>query len=95
MDPIAGTGDQCANFNNIQTYAGCGWENLNQLSMWGVIYQEKSGAGFSMEFIGDMHDSRIIPGSHMGPLKAGSRGSTLISSDSTRMVSTRPGAGVN
>ena len=25
--------------------------------MWGVVYQESNGAGFSLEFIGDMHDS--------------------------------------
>ena len=36
----------------IQRYDG-----LNQLSMWGVVYQESNGAGFAMEFIGDMHDS--------------------------------------
>jgi hypothetical protein len=33
------------------------YDNLNQLSMWGVVYQESNGAGFSLEFIGDMHDS--------------------------------------
>jgi hypothetical protein len=33
------------------------FDNLNQLSMWGVVYQESNGAGFSLEFIGDMHDS--------------------------------------
>jgi hypothetical protein len=38
--------------NCIQRY-----DNLNQLSMWGVVYQESNGAGFSLEFIGDMHDS--------------------------------------
>ena len=37
---------------SIQRYDG-----LNQLSMWGVVYQESNGAGFAMEFIGDMHDS--------------------------------------
>ena len=36
----------------IQRYDG-----LNQLSMWGVVYQESNGAGFAMEFVGDMHDS--------------------------------------
>jgi hypothetical protein len=38
--------------NCIQRY-----DNLNQLNMWGVVYQESNGAGFSLEFIGDMHDS--------------------------------------
>jgi hypothetical protein len=33
------------------------FDNLNQLSLWGVVYQESNGAGFSLEFIGDMHDS--------------------------------------
>jgi hypothetical protein len=33
------------------------FDGLNQLSMWGVVYQESNGAGFAMEFIGDMHDS--------------------------------------
>jgi len=39
--------------------AGCihRYDGLNQLSMWGVVYQESNGAGFAMEFIGDMHDS--------------------------------------
>ena len=25
--------------------------------MWGVVYQSSNGAGFALEFIGDMHDS--------------------------------------
>jgi len=33
------------------------FDNLNMLAMWGVVYQESNGAGFSLEFIGDMHDS--------------------------------------
>ncbi len=33
------------------------FDNLNQLAMWGVVYQESNGAGFSLEFIGDMQDS--------------------------------------
>ena len=94
-DSIAGTGDDCHTLTHIQTNEGCGWENLAQLSMWGVIYMESSGAGFSMEFIGDMHDSRITPGRHMGPLKPGSRGSTIKATDTARVVGTRPGAGVN
>ena len=32
-------------------------DNLNQLAMWGVVYQTSNGAGFAMEFVGDMHDS--------------------------------------
>ena len=32
-------------------------DNLNQLAMWGVVYQTANGAGFALEFVGDMHDS--------------------------------------
>ena len=45
---------------SIQRYDG-----LNQLSMWGVVYQESNGAGFAMEFIGDMHDSSGDMGSRV------------------------------
>ncbi|MFQ5483236.1 MAG: hypothetical protein ACE5ER_10815 [Nitrospinaceae bacterium] len=43
--PVAGTGN---------------YDNLNQLSMWGVIFHESNSAGFAMEFIGDMHDSTVL-----------------------------------
>ena len=33
------------------------FDNLAQLSMWGIVYVESSGTGFAMEFIGDMQDS--------------------------------------
>ena len=33
------------------------WDNVSQLSMWGVVYKSSNGAGFALEFIGDMHDS--------------------------------------
>ena len=45
------------------------WDNLNQLTMWGVVYQSSNGAGFAMEFIGDMHDSSS-GGNHATSLKA-------------------------
>lgn len=35
------------------------YNNLNQISIWGVIFAEANSAGFAMEFIGDMHDSTI------------------------------------
>ena len=35
------------------------WDNVAQLSMWGVVYQSSNGAGFALEFIGDMHDSSV------------------------------------
>jgi hypothetical protein len=35
------------------------FENLAQLSVWGIVFIESSGTGFAMEFIGDMADSTI------------------------------------
>ena len=35
------------------------YNNLSQLSFWGVVFVEASGTGFAMEFIGDAHDSTI------------------------------------
>ncbi len=40
------------------------WDNVAQLAMWGVVYQSSNGAGFALEFIGDMHDS--VTGSSPG-----------------------------
>ncbi len=40
--------------NSIRKY-----NNLSQLSFWGVVFVESSGTGFFMEFIGDAHDSTI------------------------------------
>jgi hypothetical protein len=40
--------------NSIKKY-----NNLSQLSFWGVVYNESSGTGFAMEFLGDAHDSTI------------------------------------
>ena len=34
-------------------------DNVSQLAMWGVVYQTSNGAGFALEFIGDMHDSSV------------------------------------
>ena len=47
--PIAAT-----TVNSIRKY-----NNLGQLSFWGVVFIESSGTGFAMEFIGDAHDSTI------------------------------------
>ena len=66
------------------------FENLAQLSMWGVIYVESSGSGFAMEFVGDMQDSRVV--GSIGQLISGTR-SQCAGSGCTQ--STRPGAGVN
>ena len=35
------------------------YENLAQLSIWGIVYIEASGTGFAMEFVGDMADSTV------------------------------------
>ena len=68
--------------NSNKTY-----ENLAQLSMWGIIYVESSGSGFAMEFVGDMQDSKLA--GSIGQTLSGSRGVT----GSTQI--TRPGAGIN
>jgi hypothetical protein len=36
-------------------------DNVSQLAMWGVVYKSSNGAGFALEFVGDMHDSSIMP----------------------------------
>jgi len=40
--------------NSIRKY-----NNLSQLSFWGVVFVESSATGFFMEFIGDAHDSTV------------------------------------
>ena len=40
--------------NNVRKF-----NNLSQLDFWGIIFIESSGTGFSMEFLGDAHDSTI------------------------------------
>ena len=68
------------------------FENLTQLSMWGVIYVESSGSGFAMEFVGDMQDSQIV--GNLGQLISGGCGSALCSTPGTSQTG-RPGGGVN
>ena len=63
------------------------FENLAQLSMWGVVYVEAGGSGFAMEFIGDMQDSLLV--GNLG----GTRGLKQVSGAGLEKV--RPGAGVN
>ena len=77
--------------------AGCGYTNLNQLNMWGIVYSEAAGAGFAMEFIGDMQDSKLLTGLWMGDPKHGNRGRAQDAhlSQGERALSGRPGAGVN
>lgn len=45
-------------------------DNISQLSIWGVVFQESNGAGFALEFIGDMHDSTIGSATNNAKLKA-------------------------
>ena len=33
------------------------FDNVGQLSIWGIVYTQASGSGFAKEFIGDAHDS--------------------------------------
>jgi len=49
------------NMPNRSSWSGTAkkWDNLAQLTMWGIVYVESSGTGFAMEFIGDMQDSTI------------------------------------
>jgi hypothetical protein len=75
------------------------FENLAQLSMWGVIYVESGGSGFAMEFVGDMQDSRIV--GNLGQLISGNCGAALCNTATTKGaagnigVAGRPGAGIN
>jgi len=69
------------------------FENLTQLSMWGVVYVESSGSGFAMEFVGDMQDSRIV--GNIGELKSGGRGNTRSDITTVGDQTGRPGGGVN
>jgi hypothetical protein len=39
--------------------ANSNFDNVGQLSMWGVVFIPSSGTGFAMEFVGDAHDSTI------------------------------------
>jgi hypothetical protein len=47
-------GDYADGGNGLSRY-----DNISQLSMWGVVYQSANGAGFALEFVGDMHDSSV------------------------------------
>jgi hypothetical protein len=88
----------CSTLNDIQTREGCGFENLAQLSMWGIVYSEAAGTGFAMEFIGDMQDSKVQTGPHRADPRLGNRGSTEPFGTDAGVTSTsqvRIGAGVN
>ena len=61
-------------------------DNVSQLSMWGVVYQSANGAGFALEFVGDMHDSNVS--GITTPLEA--TGHTIVVTDNAGV-----GRGVN
>jgi len=98
---VDGYASTCTAYTELESNEGCGYETLNQLNMWGIVYSEAAGTGFAMEFIGDMHDSTIISCLWQGPLKSGSRGigtaaAALIAiARPGASVIKRPGAGVN
>jgi hypothetical protein len=97
----------CATHAEMIDNEGCGYETLNQLNMWGIVYSEAAGTGFAMEFIGDMQDSRIVSGmgstapvsgarGHVGPLNPGGINSGTVNVGvAAHTVQTRAGAGVN
>jgi hypothetical protein len=61
--------------------------NLNQLSMWGVVYQTSNGAGFAMEFVGDMHDSSVAGVGTVFPVEG--------FNDLATGINLTPGRGIN
>jgi hypothetical protein len=50
--------------------ANSNFDNVGQISMWGVVFIPSSGTGFAMEFVGDAHDSTIPFGIAGDSLKA-------------------------
>ena len=68
--------------------------NLAQLSIWGIVFIESGGAGFAMEFIGDMADS-TIGGSvrDVKPVNAAGQGTPVGTSVPANTAP--PGRGIN
>ena len=60
IDPVASNPElafeQCSGLTEL---AGCGYRDVTMLSFWGAVVVEQNTTGFSMEFIGDMHDSAV------------------------------------
>ena len=94
-DDLAHGEADCSELSDIYDTEGCGWENLAQLSMWGIVYSEAAGTGFAMEFIGDMQDSKVRAGDLAADPKLGNRGSYAPGVSGARTPQLRPGAGVN
>ena len=65
--------------------------NLGQLSIWGIVYIESGGAGFAMEFIGDMADSTI--GGNVKDVKPVN--ALVGNSGGIRVNTAPPGRGIN
>jgi len=63
--------------------------NLGQLSIWGIVYIESGGAGFAMEFIGDMADSTI--GGNVRDVKP----LNAVGGDAPAPNTAPPGRGIN
>ena len=78
------------------------FDNLAQLSMWGIIYVESAGTGFAMEFVGDMQDSTgggsKIHGTKIGTTLGPGEGASLGTSGVRGVavgVRPRQGRGIN
>ena len=77
------------------------WDNVSQLAMWGVVYKSSNGAGFALEFIGDMHDSSaagvVMHGGTIGETHHGKSVGTADERDATNRVgiATGRGRGIN
>jgi len=50
------------------------FNNLSQLSFWGVVVVRANSTGFAMEFVGDAHDSSILPGTSLVPVNGTTTG---------------------
>jgi hypothetical protein len=101
-DDLAHGITNCTTLAHMKGTAGCGYETLNQLSMWGIVYSEAAGTGFAMEFIGDMQDSKLVFGQNtVNPVPGGTNLQCAASLNrtagctATKAPITRPGAGVN
>ena len=97
--PVGQDARTCDSNVDMLANDGCGYETLNQLNMWGIVYSESAGTGFAMEFIGDMQDSKLrtVPNGG-GSLKSGTTGAIIITGPqggNALTAQTRPGAGVN
>ncbi|HCK68278.1 MAG TPA: hypothetical protein DHW17_03250 [Nitrospina sp.] len=71
------------------------YANLAQLSIWGIVYIESGGAGFAMEFIGDMADSTI--GGNVADVKPVNSNVLEVSDTATSIPENTapPGRGIN